>query len=248
MASIRVASFKPSYKVTKAREMSHCLRPVNNAYRGPYADLGTLLSLFGADTSPYRSGPSNKYLAHHALSANTFIPNFDIIETLQAYTLEGELPGLSDKKAVDIEFTDHQTLLVKGRISKHTTNATTSAASTDDEAPGRVNPEAPSQHQPTVEDDVDEADSEKSTTSSVTAISTSEGKNVARDETKQTQTKTKPGPGYWITERSTGSFQRTFKFPGPIDQENVTAKLEDGILTIVVPKQTKVQTRKIEVH
>jgi len=214
--------------------MSHCIRSVNNAYRNPYADLGTLLSLFGADISPYRS---NKYLAH-SISANSFVPNFDIIETLQAYTLEGELPGLSDKKAVDIEFTDHQMLLVRGRISKNTTTTT------DDEVPERANPEASSQRQPTVEDDVDEADSEKSTltdTSSATAISTSKGKNVIRD-TKAKKT------GYWVTERSTGSFQRTFRFPGPIDQENVTAKLEDGILTIVVPKQTKVQTRKIDVQ
>jgi len=220
--------------------MSHCLRPVNNAHQNPYADLGVLLSLFGA-------GPANASSYHHKRSsqhpdhAPSFIPNFNVIETPQAYILEGELPGLSDKKAVDIEFIDHQTLLVKGRISRNTAtvpNAPTSTASTDDTAS-----EHASTKTPTVEDVVDESDY-LTVTSSPTA---DKGKNVVKN-TEQPQAKPKPETSYWVTERRTGSFQRNFKFPGPIDQDNVTAKLADGILTIEVPKQTKVQTRKVEIQ
>jgi len=239
--------------------MSPCFRPVNNASRNPYADLGTLLSLFGASPADV-SSCHNKRSNQHVPS---FIPNFDVIETPQAYILEGELPGLSDKRGVNIEFIDHQTLLVRGRISRDTTAATsndttpitsddTTPTTSDDATPttstGDAAPEQASSKAPTVEEVVDEADSERSSPWTVISSSASDkGKNVIKDA-KPTQTKTKPEIRYWVTERSTGFFQRNFKFPGPIDQDNVTAKFVDGILTIEVPKQTKVQTRKVEIQ
>ncbi|RPB03835.1 HSP20-like chaperone [Choiromyces venosus 120613-1] len=47
-----------------------------------------------------------------------FSPSFDVHETDQAYVLEGELPGLHDKSNISIEFTDPQTLLVRGRTER----------------------------------------------------------------------------------------------------------------------------------
>ncbi|KAF8538797.1 HSP20-like chaperone, partial [Trichophaea hybrida] len=47
-----------------------------------------------------------------------FSPNFDVHETEHEYVLEGELPGLSDKKNVSIEFTDDRTILVHGKIER----------------------------------------------------------------------------------------------------------------------------------
>jgi HSP20 family protein len=47
-----------------------------------------------------------------------FSPNFDVHETEHEYVLEGELPGLSDKKNVSIEFTDDKTILVHGKIER----------------------------------------------------------------------------------------------------------------------------------
>lgn len=214
--------------------MSYCLRPVNSTHRNPYGDLGVLLSLFGpgsADVSSYHHKRSSQHPNH----APSFIPNFNVAETSQAYILEGELPGLSDKKAVDIQFIDHQTLLVKGVISRNTATAPTAPSSTaSEQASTKI---------PTVEDVVDEADY-LTVTSSPTA---DKGKNVAKNS-EQPQAKSKPETSYWITERRTGSFERNFKFPGPIDQDSVTAKLADGILTIEVPKQTKIQTRKVEIQ
>ena len=238
--------------------MPYYFRPVTSTYRNPYVDPGALLSLFGAglaDISPYHHKRYNQH-SGHAAPVNSFVPNFDIVETPQSYILEGELPGMSDKKAVDIEFTDHRTLLVKGRISKNSTstaaavtaNASTSTTSTGDAASARERPM--SLFQPTVEDDVDKASGGISAsltdTSSSPAVSTSKGKHVVRNA-EQTQAKTKPETGYWATERSTGFFQRTFKFPSPIDQDNVTAKLTGGILTIVVPRQAN-RARKIEIQ
>lgn len=47
-----------------------------------------------------------------------FTPNFDIHETDSAFVLEGELPGLDDKSKINIEFTNNNTLLVRGKIEK----------------------------------------------------------------------------------------------------------------------------------
>lgn len=47
-------------------------------------------------------------------AARTFSPRFDIRETGDFYHLDGELPGIAQED-IDIEFSDHQTLVVKGR-------------------------------------------------------------------------------------------------------------------------------------
>jgi len=47
----------------------------------------------------------------------SFAPKFDVRETSDAYQLDGELPGINQKD-VDIEFTDPQTLVIKGRTER----------------------------------------------------------------------------------------------------------------------------------
>jgi HSP20 family protein len=53
-----------------------------------------------------------------ATSRRAFSPNFDVHETEKEYVLEGELPGLDDKKKLSLEFTDDKTLLVRGKIER----------------------------------------------------------------------------------------------------------------------------------
>ena len=52
-----------------------------------------------------------------SVSSKTFTPRFDVRETKDAYHLDGELPGISQKE-VEIEFTDAQTLVVKGTTQR----------------------------------------------------------------------------------------------------------------------------------
>jgi HSP20 family molecular chaperone IbpA len=47
----------------------------------------------------------------------TFSPRFDVRESQEAYYLDGELPGVT-RKDVDIEFSDPQTLIVKGHMER----------------------------------------------------------------------------------------------------------------------------------
>jgi HSP20 family molecular chaperone IbpA len=52
---------------------------------------------------------------------------------------------------------------------------------------------------------------------------------------------------YWLVERSFGEFSRTFNFPHAVQQDNVTASLKDGILTVSVPKAKRSVVHRIEV-
>ena len=53
--------------------------------------------------------------------------------------------------------------------------------------------------------------------------------------------------GYTRVERSYGTFYRRFSLPDTADAERVTAKGEDGVLEVVIPKHEKVQPRRIAV-
>jgi HSP20 family protein len=46
-----------------------------------------------------------------------FQPKFDVVETPTSYVLEGDLPGL-DKKDINIEFQDNETLVISGRVER----------------------------------------------------------------------------------------------------------------------------------
>ncbi|KAL2006936.1 hypothetical protein VTN00DRAFT_9604 [Thermoascus crustaceus] len=50
-------------------------------------------------------------------SLRSFAPRFDVRESADAYHLDGELPGIPQKD-IEIEFTDHQTLVIKGRSER----------------------------------------------------------------------------------------------------------------------------------
>lgn len=63
-----------------------------------------------------------------------------------------------------------------------------------------------------------------------------------RDESEQEQ------GSYKRVERVRGTFFRRFTLPDTADAENVKAKSENGVLRITIPKQAKVQPRKIQVE
>ncbi|KAJ5153532.1 30 kDa heat shock protein [Penicillium canariense] len=55
--------------------------------------------------------------ASRQTSTRSFQPRFDVRESEDAYHLDGELPGIAQKD-IHIEFTDSQTLVVKGRTER----------------------------------------------------------------------------------------------------------------------------------
>lgn len=55
------------------------------------------------------------------------------------------------------------------------------------------------------------------------------------------------GTSYRHRERHTGTFERSVRIPSPINSDGVAAVLENGVLTITLPKAEEAKPRKIEV-
>ncbi|GAD97451.1 30 kDa heat shock protein [Paecilomyces variotii No. 5] len=77
--------------------------------RFPAGDFAPLFRLLD-DYDVHRASRGNSQL-------RSFAPKFDVRETNEAYHLDGELPGINQKD-VDIEFSDPQTLVIKGRTER----------------------------------------------------------------------------------------------------------------------------------
>jgi HSP20 family molecular chaperone IbpA len=50
------------------------------------------------------------------------------------------------------------------------------------------------------------------------------------------------------TEYNVGHFSRSFSLSNEIDQSGITARVEDGVLSLTLPKAKQAATRRIEVH
>jgi len=165
----------------------------------------------------------------------TFNPKFDVKELADAYELHGELPGI-EQKDVEIEFTDAQTLSVRGRTERsYPSNSPNTVSIEGPAATGTITEDSETNghkaHQPTVEDEAG-AKGEKETTTEVA---------VTKDNPKEPEAK------YWVSERSVGEFSRSFSFPVRVDLEQAHASMKNGILSILVPKAKKHESRKITI-
>ncbi|KAK5659156.1 hypothetical protein OQA88_1246 [Cercophora sp. LCS_1] len=182
----------------------------------------------------------------HRAPALSFKPKFDVRETETTYELHGELAGI-ERENLNIEFTDPQTLVVHGRIERtYESKPEETPAPAPEETQERS--ASPSNfHRATVEDDPEEPSTPRSASPTPTPAETpkTEVAKVASAEVE----KAAPANNtkVWLSERSVGEFTRTFTFPGLIDQEGVNATLENGILSVTVPKVTKPQTRRIAI-
>lgn len=211
----------------------------------------------------------------------TFNPRFDVRETEITYELHGELPGL-ERENVNIEFTEPQTLVIRGRVERNyavespesdstateekkeiesvptepTTTETTTKAAPEPATPEKT-PSRRSSYQATVEDDPED---ENYTPSSTPATSPkTEAAKPVTPQPEEQKPVTKPAPAtppapattqqqpryFCRWERSVGEFSRTFTFPSRIDYDGVSARLDNGILTVSVPKVRVPVARRI---
>lgn len=53
---------------------------------------------------------------------------------------------------------------------------------------------------------------------------------------------------YHVVERTYGSFQRSFRLPGDVDQKNLSAKNKNGVLKIILPKLHEAPNTTIEIE
>ena len=132
---------------------------------------------------------------------------------------------------MDIEFSDPHTLVVKGRIER-------SYEEGKKPEQGRITGEVSGEnkkegHKATVEDDKEGA------------VASTAGAGNGQVEKHHGE---KEEATYWVSERSVGEFHRSFSFPSRVDQDNVKAKLNNGVLTITVPKAAAPKARKISIE
>ncbi|KAK4447960.1 30 kDa heat shock protein [Podospora aff. communis PSN243] len=193
----------------------------------------------------------------------TFRPKFDVHETATAYELHGELPGI-EKENLNIEFTDPQTMVVRGRVERTsetkpeaeeqaaTTNEPEAAPAaeekTSDADETASNASSHGWHHATVEDDPEEPATPPgaSTPTESETPKTEVAKRVA-PTVQKAPAPAEPKEKVWLHERSIGQFSRTFTFPSRVEHENVSASLDNGVLSIVVPKAPKHQLRRIAI-
>ena len=78
-------------------------------------------------------------------------------------------------------------------------------------------------------------------------IDVSMEKGVLAIKGKREKNETIEGENFKRVERSYGSFARYFDLPDSVDSENIEATANNGVLTITIPKQDAVVSRRKEV-
>jgi HSP20 family protein len=165
-----------------------------------------------------------------ATSVRSFTPKFDVKETSDAYELHGEIPGV-EQKDISIEWTDNNTLTISGRHEHVREEGQRPSGLLEGSAPqarieGREKP-----------------DSNESASKSVGKAANADSNgdsNANADAPAQAK--------YWVSERSVGSFHRSFAFPARVQQDLVKASLKNGILSIAVPKAKEQTKRKVTIE
>ena len=56
------------------------------------------------------------------------------------------------------------------------------------------------------------------------------------------------GRNYWVRGISRGEFQRTVTIPAGVDAEQIQAKVDNGLLTVTMPKSTEAKARRIQIE
>jgi HSP20 family molecular chaperone IbpA len=234
--TISKVTFKP-----QARTMAFFPQRFHNDSSSSFTPLFRLLDDFDSYARHNGTNTNNNNGTGRHTALSSWQPKFDLRETEDAYELHGELPGLN-KDNVQLEFTDPQTMFIRGKVERTYSAGTPPAGLVEGQANTRALAEGQDtastanghdEHQPTVEDDDATADE----TSEVTAPKHNTQPAAQTDKAR-----------YWLTERSIGEFSRTFTFPSRVEQEGVGASFKDGILHITVPKAKKHEARRIIIN
>jgi len=179
---------------------------------------------------------ASRHVGQHSQSVRSFTPKFDVKETKDGYELHGEIPGV-EQSNVNIEWSDEHTLSISGHTESR--NQASSDNKAEDFEVVEAEQEAGSSNEKYQKPTVEEEGAENNTNGDAPATAV---------KAPEKQVQAKPQHRYWVSERSFGSFHRTFTFPGRVDQENVKAALKNGVLAITIPKAKPLEPRKISIN
>lgn len=219
-------------------------------------DFAPLFRLFDDFISPSTRALEHAFQAPQ--SRTQYQPRFDVREVESAYELRGELPGV-ESKDLEVEFTDPQTLIIRGHTEREFTFQQTQPQTEQTTTKAVDNSDAQSTHstssfqKASVEDEFEQVDA-----TPATPLSSTNGEPTQVEQTAETTSTTNAQPEiqtnsqehsqYWISERSIGNFQRTFTFTSRVDTDNVKASLKNGILSLIVPKAATPEVRRVQIE
>lgn len=223
------------------------------------SDLAPLFRLLDSATADLVPSTTSRAARRTA----SFTPRFDVRELGSQYELQGELPGI-EQKDLQIEFVDERTLVIRGRTTQEYSSgqngddatSTTKAVEAGDKVVDNAEEKTANSNyrRPSVqEEDSDYVDA-GAEAASAPKPNPSQPTTELAEQTTQQQSKDvssaseQPNFKYWISERSVGEFERRFSFPGRVDQDAVKASLKNGILSVVVPKIVRGETRRIQIE
>jgi HSP20 family protein len=244
MQTYRISNKLPqAYRIIKVTPQTTPVRTMFSFPRFPSGEFAPLFRLLDDYASHQSSRQGDDFGSLGNISQlRSFQPRFDVKEVKDSYELHGELPGV-EQKDIQIEFTDPQTLSIKGRTERHRESGTPPTAALEgQQEQSRITADttsgtsSPHYQPPTVEDENATTEQQMTTT------------NTSDNQVQQHTEQQRPQSRYWVSERSVGEFSRSFAFPSRVDQDNVRASLKDGILSIVVPKASTPTTRKINIE
>ncbi|KAL6244446.1 hypothetical protein RBB50_008688 [Rhinocladiella similis] len=161
------------------------------------------------------------YLAHrahkvfHDKDQDVHVPKTDVRETPKNFYVEVELPGIKDKSELHLRWTSTRTLLVTSKITRPEIPASEMLFDPDTEGILEPTP-TPAQPAPTEEG--------------------REERPVEGGEAKKEEAPVKVEPHLTVHERQIGDYMRAFNFPVDVDRDETHAKLDAGLLKIIVPK------------
>jgi len=189
------------------------------AFLYAYPDIDPYPTTYVAHTIPEKGHhlhhvplPYMVYKAHkmfHDKDQDLHQPRADLRETENAFYIEVELPGIREKSELRLRWTTLRSLLVKSSIHR---------------------PEIP------------ETEHHGEAPSTAPEVTTATEPAKATEEAPPAGTATKPKepvkiePHLTVHERQIGDHIRAFNFPVDVDRDKTTARLEAGLLRIIVPK------------
>jgi HSP20 family protein len=70
---------------------------------------------------------------------------------------------------------------------------------------------------------------------------------ISGEKTETREEGAREGETYHLMERRWGRFSRSFVLPREVEQDQISAHFEDGVLTVTVPKSQRARPRRIEI-
>ena len=78
-------------------------------------------------------------------------------------------------------------------------------------------------------------------------ISVTVDKGVVTVTGRKESSKEEEGANFYLKETTSGSFSRSFRLPGEVQEDKVEASFKDGILTLTMPHKTESKVKKISI-